>query len=286
MLDLLQAIVDGVFQGAVFALAAVGLSLVFGVTNMVNFAHGDLIMMGMYLGFACWAVAGLDPLASIPIAAMGMGAIAFGVYRGVIRPVLRSSPLAQLVITFGVLTLLRGVAQVVFTAAPQRVSDPLIGQLRVAIAGVAVTGAQLACGVGALACTAALAWLVHRTETGRALQAVGEDAAAASLMGINPDRIRGLAWALAGTCAGIAGALLINSYSIDPLAGSTFGIMAFVAVALGGFGSIIGPALAGLALGVAQSVVGLYLPGYTLTAALLVYVLVLVIRPQGLRGAR
>jgi len=286
MLDLAQAIADGVFLGAVFALAAVGLSLVFGVTNMVNFAHGDLIMMGMYLGFVCWSIAGLDPLASIPIAALGMAAIAFGVYRGLIRPVLRSSPLAQLVITFGVLTLLRGVAQVVFTAAPQRVSNPLVGHLRVALGGVAVTGAQLASGAGALACTAALAWLVHRTETGRALQAVGEDAGAASLMGINPDRMRALAWALAGVSAGVAGALLINSYSIDPLAGSTFGIMAFVAVTLGGFGSIIGPAVAGLALGVAQSVVGLYLPGYTLAAALAVYLLVLVVRPQGLRGAR
>lgn len=286
MLNLAQAIADGAFLGAVFALAAVGLSLIFGVTNMVNFAHGEFIMLGMYVGFVCWSLAGLDPLAAIPIAAIGMGVVGFAVYRGIIRPILGSVQLAQLVVTFGLLTLLRGIAQLVFTASPHRVSNPLVSGIRVSIGGVALTGAQLVSAVGALVCTGALAWFVHRTETGRALQAVGEDAGGASLMGIDPDRMYALSWVLAGISTGVAGALLINNFSIDPLAGATFGIMSFVAVALGGFGSVLGAAVAGLALGIVQGVVGLYLPGYTLTAALGIYLLILVVRPTGLRGTR
>lgn len=286
MLDFLQALTNGAFIGAVFALAAVGLTLVFGVTNMINFAHGDLIMVAMYVGFVCWSLFGLDPLVAIPIAAVTMALVAVLVYAGIIRPVLGSSQLAQMVVTFGLLTFLRGVVQFVFTATPRRIDDPIVGRLRVVVGGVAVTGAQLVSAVGALLATAALAWFVHRTETGQALQAVGEDAAGASLMGINANRMYGLAWALAGVSTGVAGALLINNFGIDPLAGAAFGIMSFIAVALGGFGSVLGAALAGVLLGVVQGVVGLYFSGYTLTAALGIYLLVLIVRPQGLRGTR
>jgi branched-chain amino acid transport system permease protein len=286
VLDLVQALTNGAFIGAVFALAAVGLTLIFGVTNMINFAHGDFIMLAMYVGFVSWSLAGLDPLVAIPIAAITLTIVAVLVYVGVIRPVLGSTQLAQMVVTFGLLTFLRGVVQFAFTATPRRVEDPWVGGIRVVIGGVAFTGAQLVSAAGALVCTAALAWFVHRTETGRALQAVGEDPAGASLMGINANRMYGLAWALAGVSTGVAGALLINNFGIDPLAGAAFGIMSFIAVALGGFGSVLGAALAGLLLGVVQGVVGLYLSGYTLTAALGIYLLVLVVRPQGLRGTR
>ncbi len=286
MQDFLQALTNGAFIGAVFALAAVGLTLVFGVTNMINFAHGDLIMVAMYVGFVCWSLAGLDPLVAIPIAAVTLALVAVLVYAGIIRPVLGSSQLAQMVVTFGLLTFLRGVVQFAFTATPRRIEDPIVGRLRVVVGGVAITGPQLVSAAGALLATVALAWFVHRTETGRALQAVGEDAAGASLMGINANRMYGLAWALAGVSTGVAGALLINSFGIDPLAGAAFGIMSFIAVALGGFGSVLGAALAGLLLGMVQGVVGLYFSGYTLTAALGIYLLVLIVRPQGLRGSR
>jgi branched-chain amino acid transport system permease protein len=286
VIDFLQAFTNGAFLGSVFALAAVGLTLIFGVTNMINFAHGDFIMLAMYVGFVCWSLAGLDPLVAIPIAAVTLALVAVLVYAGIIRPVLGSTQLAQMVVTFGLLTFLRGVVQFAFTADPRRVDDPVVSQVRIVVGGVAVTGAQLVAASGALVATCALAWFVHRTETGRALQAVGEDAAGASLMGINANRMYALAWALAGVSTGVAGALLINSFGIDPLAGATFGIMSFIAVALGGFGSVLGAALAGLLLGIVQGVVGLYLSGYTLTAALGIYLLVLVVRPQGLRGTR
>jgi branched-chain amino acid transport system permease protein len=140
--------------------------------------------------------------------------------------------------------------------------------------------------VGALITTLAVAMFMNRTKTGGAIRAAGEDAAAASLMGIDPKRMYALAWIVAGAATGIAGGLLMNTYSASPTAGVTFVLMAFVVVALGGFGSIAGAAVAGLLVGVAQGVVGLYWPSYTLAAALAVYLLVVLVRPQGLLGTR
>jgi branched-chain amino acid transport system permease protein len=286
MLDLVQALVNGLFLGTVFSLAAVGLTVVFGVTDMINFAHGELIMVAMYVGFFMWSLFGLDPLVSIPIAAVVVATVGWLAYRGIIKPVLGSTSLAQMIVTFGLMTFLRGVAQFAWTSNPRTVAKALVGPLRFVVGGVVVTGAQLVSALAALACTAALAWFVYRTDTGRALQAVGEDPEGAALMGINTDRMFALAWTLAGAAAGVAGALLINSYEVDPFAGVTFGLMSIVTVALGGFGSVIGAAVAGVCIGIVQGAVGLYLPSYPLAAALAVYVLVLVVRPSGLRGTR
>jgi branched-chain amino acid transport system permease protein len=233
-----------------------------------------------------WSLFGLDPLIAVPIAAVAMAVVGYAVYRGVIKPVLGSTTLAQIIVTFGLSTLLRGIAQFAWTPDPRTVSTPLVGSVRLVIFGIVVTGPQVVSAVGALICTAALAWFVYRTDTGRAMQAVGESRENAALMGINPDRMYALAWTLAGTATGVAGALLINNFEVDPTAGVSFGLMSIVAVALGGFGSVIGAAIAGLAIGVVQGAVGLYLPSYTVAVALGVYLLVLVIRPQGLRGTR
>lgn len=286
MLDLIQALVNGLSLGAVFALAAVGLTLVFGVMNVPNFAHGEFIMLAMYVAFFMWALWGLDPLASIPIAAAVLATVGFLLYRGVIRRVIGTTPLAQIIVTFGLLTLLRGLAQFLWTPDTRRVDNPAVRDIRLAVGGVVLGGPQLAIIVGALGCTGAVAWLIHRTELGHAIQAAGEDPAAAALMGINPNRMYALVWTLAGATTGVAGALLLNQFAVDPLAGATFGLISFVAVALGGFGSVSGAAIAGVVLGVIQAVVGLYIPAYTLAAALAVYLLVLVVRPQGLRGMR
>jgi branched-chain amino acid transport system permease protein len=127
---------------------------------------------------------------------------------------------------------------------------------------------------------------MNRTKTGGAIRAAGEDPAAASLMGIDTRRMYALAWIIAGAATGVAGGLLMNGYSASPTAGVMFVLMAFVVVALGGFGSIAGAAVAGLLVGVAQGVVGLYAPSYTLAAALALYLLVVLVRPQGLLGTR
>lgn len=286
MADLAQAILNGVLIGAVFSLVAVGLTLIFGLVDIVNFAHGELVMLAMYVTFFAWSLAGLDPLASIPIAATVMGVVGYLAYRAAIRPVLGKPMLSQIIVTFGLLTLLQGVAQYVWSPNSRTVLDPLVGDARLVVADIVVGGPQLVAAVGALLCTAGVGWLVHRTEVGAALQATGEDAQAASLLGIDADRMYALAWAIGGATTGVAGALLMNSFSVTPTAGAAFGLIAFVTVALGGFGSVIGAGIAGLILGVAQGVIGLYWPAYSTAALLALYLVVVLVRPQGLLGTR
>ncbi|MGH2714827.1 MAG: branched-chain amino acid ABC transporter permease [Thermoleophilaceae bacterium] len=286
MLDLLQAVLNGLLIGAVFALVAVGLTIIFGVMDIVNFAHGELLMLGMYVTFFAWSLLGLDPLVAIPVAAIALAAAGVLTYRGLIRPVLGKPMLSQIMVTFGLLTLLRGLAQFLWTPNSRTVADPLVGDVRVELGRLAFGGPQLVAAAGALICTAAVALFVSRTETGNALQATGEDAQAAALLGIDADRMNALAWLIGGGTVGVAGALLMNSYSVSPDAGAAFGLIAFVAVALGGFGSVIGAGLAGLALGVVQGVVGLYASAYSLAAVLALYLAVILVRPQGLLGTR
>jgi branched-chain amino acid transport system permease protein len=284
--DLAQAIVNGVLLGAVFALVAVGLTLIYGVMDIINFAHGELVMLGMYSSFFAWSLYGLDPLVSLPITGVAIVVTGALMYYGVIGPVLGKSPLAQIIATFGVQVFLRGLAQFFWTPNTRTINGVWAEHIRLDIAGVVFGGPQMIMALGAVITTVAVAMFMSRTRTGGAIRAAGEDPAAASLMGIDPKRMYALAWVIAGAATGVAGGLLMNAYSASPTAGVTFVLMAFVVVALGGFGSIAGAALAGLLVGVVQGVVGLYLPSYTLAAALALYLLVVLIRPQGLLGTR
>lgn len=286
MTDLAQAVVNGVLVGAVFALVAVGLTLIYGVMDIVNFAHGEMLMLGMYSSFFAWSLFGLDPLVSLPLTGAAIAVTGALMYYGVIGPVLGKSPLAQIIATFGVQVFLRGLAQFLWTPDTRTVTSPWADGLRLEIAGVVIGGPQLVMALGALCATLAVALFMTRTRTGGAIRAAGEDPTAASLMGIDTRRMYALAWVIAGAATGIAGGLLMNSYSASPTAGVTFVLMAFVVVALGGFGSLAGAAVAGLLVGVAQGVVGFYAPTYTLVAALGLFLLVVLVRPQGLLGTR
>jgi branched-chain amino acid transport system permease protein len=284
-LDLVQALANGLALGAVLALTAVGLSLVYGVIGIPNFAHGDMLTCAMYAAFGLWALWGLDPLIAAPIAAVALGVLSYLLYRGVIRRVLGFDQ-RLILATFGASILLRGVLQLAASADTRRVEGGLVAGLRVSVEGVALSGPQLAMSAGALLTTGAIAVLVHHTRIGHALQAVGEDQQAAALMGIRPDRMFALAWILAGVTTGVGGALLITQYTVDPLAGTTFGLLSFVAVALGGFGSVLGAAAGGLALGAAQGMIGLVLPDWTMALAFMLFLAVLIARPHGLAGQR
>jgi branched-chain amino acid transport system permease protein len=286
MTDFLQATVNGLLIGAVFALVAVGLTLIYGVMDIVNFAHGEMVMLGMYSSFFAWSLFGLDPLVSLPLTGVAVAVTGALMYFGVVGPVLGKSPLAQIIATFGVQVFLRGLAQFLWTPDTRTVTQAWADDLRLRIGAVVIGGPQLIMAVGALVTTLAVALFMNRTKIGGAIRAAGEDPAAASLMGIDTKKMYALAWVIAGAATGVAGGLLMNVYSASPTAGVTFALMAFVVVAFGGFGSIAGAALAGVLVGVAQGLVGLYAPSYTLAAALGLYLLVVLVRPQGLLGTR
>lgn len=283
-MDVVQVIISGILIGGVYALVSVGLTLIFGVLEIINFAHGSYLMLAMYVAYFAWSDWGLDPLAAIPLTAVLLAAAGVATYWLVIHRAMGKGGVAQIVSTFGLLVLIQGAAEVAWTPNDRGVSNPLAGHFNLTAGQIAVTGPQLVAFAAAVVCTLGLAAFIHYTELGTAVRATGEDRAAAGLMGINVRRIDALVWALGLGCCGVAGALLINSYTVSPTAGTIFGLIAFFAVALGGFGSVLGAGIAGIVLGVAQNVVGLYAPQYSLAALVGIYLLVVLVRPQGLLG--
>src|SRR6478672_11108389 len=249
---LLQVVVGGLLLGAIYALFSSGLTLIWGMMNVINFAHGEFVMLGMYVALLVVVWLGGGPAAFGMAAAIALFVLGVLVYAGLIRHVMRGPMLAQILSTFGLALLLRYTAFWIFSA--NFVSLPetsLSGTIN--LGGILLPVAQLVAGVVAIAFTIALHLLLTRTNVGSRLLAVSEDRSAAMLMGIRPDRMQALAWGLAGCAAGIAGALIATFYYISPTVGESLALTAFVVVAFGGFGSVPGAMVAGLLIGVIQS---------------------------------
>lgn len=275
----------GLLTGLVFALVAVGLTLVYGVMDVVNFAHGEFLMLAMYATMGL-ALLGVGPLLGLPVVAAALFLFGIVVYRVFVRRLLAGPPEATVFGTFGLLVLLQGLAQTFFTSdylsVPHR---PLQGTF--ALGPVAVEQAAVAEGVGALVLTGLLFAFIEYTETGRAMRAVAEDRVAATLMGIDVQRVNALAFGIGAACAGAAGALLMLSYPVYPTVGSSFALTAFVVVALGGFGSITGALVGALLVGLLEVFGGFYLsPEVKMVPVYLAYLVVVLVRPQGLLGRR
>jgi branched-chain amino acid transport system permease protein len=281
---LVQVIVGGLLLGAVYALFSSGLTLIWGMMNVINFAHGEFVMIGMYLAFLIVTYLAGGPLAFGSAAAVLLFLFGIIVYYSLIRHVMRGPMLAQILSTFGLALLLRYTAFWIFSA--NFVSLPqtsLSGTIN--LFGIWLPVAQLVAGVLAIAFTIALHLLLTRTTIGSKLLAVSEDRNAAMLMGIRPDRMQALTWGLSGAAAGIAGALMATAYPWSPSVGETFGLTAFVVVALGGFGSVVGAMYAGLIIGLIQALSAFWLgPIYKDIVVYGLFAVLLWVRPQGLMG--
>lgn len=281
---LLQTLASGVLIGLIYALVAVGLTLIFGVMEIVNFSHGEFLMLGMYSAFWMYALYALDPIWSLPISAIGLFIVGAAIYRLVIKRIIGAPPLAQVFTTFGLMILLRGIAQ--FLWKPDfRTIDKSVVSGHVSFAGVQLGLPQVVAGVGAVLTTAAVYLFLNRTRAGAALEATAADREAAQLMGIDSQRMFTLAWGLGAACAGVAGALLATFFPIFPEVGANFVLIAFVVVNLGGFGSVAGAFWAGIIVGVVEVMGGLLLgPQFKTAIVLLLFLAMLVWRPQGLLG--
>jgi branched-chain amino acid transport system permease protein len=280
-----QLLVAGLLTGLVFALVAVGLTLVYGVMDVVNFAHGEFLMLAMYTAFGL-ALAGIGPLVGLPLVAIALFLFGIVVYRLFIRRLLSGPPEATVFGTFGLLVLMQGLAQALFTSDYRSVPDPPF-QGALHLGALALPQAALVEGLGAIVLTGALFAFIEYSPAGRAMRAVSEDRTAATLMGIDVQRINTLAFGLGAACAGAAGALLVLSNPAYPTVGASFALTAFVVVALGGFGSIAGALLGALAVGVLEVLGGYYLaPELKMVPVYLAYLVVVLVRPQGLLGRR
>ena len=279
-----QVIVGGLLLGAVYSLFSSGLTLIWGMMNVVNFAHGDFVMVAMYIAYVVYVLLGAGPLASVPIAALALATLGILAYFLLVRHVMRGPMLAQILGTFGLALLLRytifGVAGANFLSLP----DNLVGGT-FEIAGIRLQWSRVAAGIVALAVTAGLHLLLTRTSLGSKMLAVSEDATAAQLMGIRPDRMQATAWAIAAGATGIAGALIATFFYVSPTVGETLAIIAFVTVSLGGFGSVPGALVAGLLIGLIESLSAYWIGGiWKDVVVYLLFIVVLWFRPQGLMG--
>jgi branched-chain amino acid transport system permease protein len=279
-----QVIVGGLLLGAIYALFSSGLTLIWGMMNFINFAHGEFVMLGMYAALLVVLYLDGGPVGFVAAAALALFGLGVAIYFALIRYVVRGPMLSQILSTFGLALLLRYSAFYIFSA--NFVSLPqtsLSGTLD--LGGIYVPVAQLVAGLVAIILTIALHLLLTRTTIGSRLLAVAEDRGAAMLMGIRPDRMQALAWGVGAATTGIAGALIALFFYISPTVGESLSLIAFVVVCLGGFGSVPGALVAGLAIGVIQAL-SAYLIGAVYQDVLVysLFLAVLWVRPQGLLG--
>ncbi|MFT3963523.1 branched-chain amino acid ABC transporter permease [Propionivibrio sp.] len=281
---LLQTVLSGVLIGLIYALVAVGLTMIYGVMDIVNFAHGEFLMFGMYSSFWLFALYALDPLATLPLTILLLFALGIGVYQTVIRRIVNAPMLSQIFSTFGLMILFRGIAQFLWKPDFRTVENSLVSG-KIVLFGLHFGVPQVAAGAGAILATGAVWWFINRTRLGAALEATAQDKEAAQLMGIPSHRMFALAWGIGAACAGVAGVLLSTFFPIFPEVGATFILIAFVVVALGGFGSVTGAFSAGIIVGVVEVLGGFLIgPEYKLAIVLGLFLLVLLLRPQGLMG--
>ncbi len=280
--DLSSPIVMGILLGGLYALIALGLSLVFGVMKLINVAHGDLVVFGSYFGYAAMTSLGVDPILSLVVGMPLMFGIGFGIQRYLLNRPFRISMEAPLIIAFGISIIAQNAYQIVWSPLSRGLTTSYalqffsLGQLRIPLVYVLDFFA-------ALIVMLFLREFLRRTYLGRAIKAASQDRRAAQLMGINPDRVHAYTFAIAMVFAVIAGVFLGLTFPFVPTSGVSFLIIAFGVIVLGGLGSILGTFIGGVVFGLAQTLGGHF---FGVTAQLLVaYVLVLVvlgIRPQGI----
>jgi branched-chain amino acid transport system permease protein len=284
MEQLVQQVVNGILIGLVYSLLAIGLTLVWGVMNVLNFAHGEFLMVGMFISYWLYVMAGVDPLFSIPVNAVALFLLGMFVYRFIISKVMRGPALAQLVVTFGISIFIANFAALIWTPNFRSIEHTLLSGTW-DISGIKLSVPKFVTSIGSVVTSLGVFWFLRNTRLGKAILAVEMDREAAVIMGINTERINSLSFGIGSALVGVAGALLATHYYIYPFVGGTFGLTCFCIVALGGFGSIEGAFIAGILVGVVQTLGGyVFDPAYKLAIVFAMYLIVVWIRPQGLKG--
>jgi branched-chain amino acid transport system permease protein len=282
--QLIQQLADGLLIGLMYSLIAIGLTLIWGVMNIVNFAHGEFLMLGMFTSYWLFTLFGIDPIFSIPICFVGMFILGTLIYRFIVSKVMKGPMLAQLVVTFGVSIFISNLA-VYFWTPDFRLLPATMLQGTWDIGGITLSIPKVAASAGSVIASVCMFFFLQRTRTGKAILATEMDREAALLMGINTERINSISFGIGTALVGVAGAFLSTYYYIYPQVGGLFGTIAFCVVALGGFGSIEGAFIAGILVGLAQTLGGFFFdPSYKYAIVFMIYLITIWIKPQGLLG--
>lgn len=285
-MTIIQIIVNGVLLGGLYACTAIGFSIIWGVMNLINLAHGSMIVLGAYITFFVTTQTGIDPFLTVPLSGALLFLFGYVLQTFLINLIVRASVFMTLIFTFGLDMLMINIFLILFTAD--------LRSLPIAYAHETVGFGELSVPYGrlivfavAIVLTIALSMFLNRTRTGRAIKATSFDREAATLSGIDISRIYALTFAIGCAMAGMCGSLIAVIYSFSPVTGESFTMKSFVIVVLGGLGSIPGAIVGGIVLGVAENLASYLLdPGYRDAIGFGLLVLTLVLRPEGLLGKR
>lgn len=283
---IVQNAVNGAMMGCIYALITLGLSIIFGVMDVVNFAHGDFVMLSMYLTFWAGTILGLDaalsPLLTFPLLLL-IGVIT---YYLIIHSTLRQQVITQIAVTVGLMLFLRAFAQLAWQAQPRALQASVV-QGRIVIAGYTIVLSRLISAFASVAFIAAVYLFLTKTWQGRAIRAASDDLDVASLVGVNYGRTYAVTFGLGSGLTAIAGGLLMTFQQVDPTMGTRFGLLSWCILALAGLGSIPGLLISGIIVGVAESLsMALWDPRARSLVVYLVFILVLWVKPRGLFGRR
>jgi len=275
-----------VTTGAVYALIALGLTLIYGVLHIINFAHGAALMVALYAVYLLKAHLGIDPYLALPIVVPGMFGLGYALQRGIINRAGHGKDEYILLVTLGISIVLENLALLVFKSDTRTIETPYT-LTTVAIGPAMIALPKLVAFAGALATSAVLLLILTGTDLGRAIRAVAKEKHGAKLMGIDVDHVYALCFGIGLACLGAAACFLLPVYYVNPQVGAGFVPVAFTIVVLGGMGSFGGALAGGLLIGVVESLGGLYL-GESLgqIGIFAVFIGVLLFRPQGLFGAK
>lgn len=279
-----QAIVNGVLTGGLYALIAVGLTLTFGVMRFINLFHGELLMIGMFVTFWLYQLFGIDPLVSLPAAAVVLFLLGLLMQRFLINPVLKQPEINQVLLTLGTSIFLYSVVQLIF-GARIRQARSFSSEIILNLGGVSVNLHYLISFGIVVVISGLLYLLLMHSDLGKGIRAMVQDRMAAQLVGINVARLSMLTMGIGAAAAGAAGSLLLPIYFLYPQVGWAFLLKAFIVVVLGGLGSFTGALAGGLILGVVEALSATYFSaGYQNAAGFAIFILILLLRPSGLLG--
>lgn len=281
---ILQSIVSGFLMGGVYALVAVGLSLIFGVMNIINFAHGSLMMLGMFTTYWLYVLLGVDPYLSLLLSIPALFVIGILLQRFLIARVLNAPEFNQLLLTLGISLFIENFALFLWTPNIRSLEVSYVKKA-VTLGTVMIALPKVIAFLFAIFFTVLLYYFLKKTDMGKAIQAASEEKEGALTVGINLKRIYYLAFGIGTACVGAAGTISTPFFYVTPHVGGIFVITAFVVVVLGGMGNIIGAFVAGIIIGLAESLAAAFFPGQLKQFVVyFIFILVLLFRPQGLFG--
>ena len=292
MIFILEDTINGILMGSIYGLTALGLTVIFGVLKVINFAHGSMLMVGMYAAYWAVVLTGLHPYLALVLVVPVMFLFGYFLQDILIKPIFKSErevrePITVIIVTTGVWYVLDNLTLLIFGPQYRNIQDnPLRGKM-LEMGGMLISMPKLWGFFTAILTALAVYWFLQKTRMGRAIRATSLDRDAASLMGINQYRVYNIAFGIGTAAAGIAGATLVPFYNVFPSVGVLFDIKGFIIVVLGGLGSISGAILGGMIIGVIESV-GAQFMAATWTEGIVyaLFLLVLFVKPSGLFGMR